>query len=48
MSKSSSSSEEIGSMILRDYCRAERFGKLGLFHFKPKAYAEEDEVPEDK
>ena len=47
-SKSSSPSEEIGSMILRDYCGAERFGKPGLFHFKPKAHVEEDEVPKDK
>ena len=48
MSKSSSPSKEIGSMILRDYCGAERFGKLGLFHFKPKPHAEEVEVPENK
>ena len=35
-------------MILRGYYGAERFGKPGPFHFKPKAYAEEEEVPEDE
>ena len=47
-SKSSSLSEESGSMILRVYCAAERFGKPGPFHFKSKAHAEEEEVPEDE
>ena len=47
-SKSSSPFEEQSSMILRGYYGAERFGKPGPFHFKPKAYAEEEEVPEDE
>ena len=35
-------------MILRGYYGTERFGKPGLFHFKPKAHAKEEEVPEDE
>ena len=47
-SKSSSPSEEPGSMILRGYCGAKGFWDFGPFHIKPKAYAEEEEMPEDK
>ena len=45
-SKSSSSSEEPGSMILRGYCGAKGSKDSGPFHIKPKAHAKEGEVPE--
>ena len=35
-------------MRCKSYCGAERFGKPGPFHFKPKAHAKEEEVPEDE
>ena len=47
-SKSSSPSEEPGSMILRGYCGAKGFRDFGPFHIKPKAHAEEEEVLEDE
>ena len=47
-SKSSSSSEEPGSMILRGYCGAKGFRNSGPFHIKPKTYVEEEEVLEDE
>ena len=48
MSKSSSPSEDPDSRILRGYCGAKGSGDFGPFDIKPKAYAEEEEVPEDK
>ena len=47
-SKSSSSSEEPDSRILRGYCGAKGFSDLGPFHIKPMAYAEEEEMSEDE
>ena len=47
-SKSSSPSEDPDSRILRGYCGAKGYGDSGLFDIKPKARAEEEEVPEDK
>ena len=47
-SKSSSLSEEPGSMILRVYCGAKGFRDSSPFHIKPKAHAEEEEMPEDE
>ena len=48
ISKSSSSSEEEGSRILRGYCGAKGSGDPSPFHIKPKAYVEEEEMPEDE
>ena len=47
-SKSSSPSEDLDSRILRGYCGAKGSGDSGPFDIKPKAYAEEKEVPEDE
>ena len=47
-SKSSSLSEEPGSMILRGYCGAKGSGDSDPFDIKPKAHAEEEEVSDDK
>ena len=47
-SKSSSPSEESGSRILRGYYGAKGFRDSSPFHIKPKAYAEEEEMPEDE
>ena len=47
-SKSSSSSEEPGSMILRGYCGAKGSRDSDPFHIKPKTHVEEEEVPEDE
>ena len=47
-SKSSSPSEEPGSMILRGYCGAKGSRDSGPFHIKTKAYAKEEEVSEDE
>ena len=47
-SKSSSPSEDLNSRILRSYCGAKASGDSGLLNIKPKAHAEEEEVPEDK
>ena len=47
-SKSSSLSEESGSMILRGYYGAKGSKDSGPFHIKPKAHAKEEEVPEDE
>ena len=44
-SKSSSPSEKQGSMILRGYCGAKGSGNSGPLHIKPKAHAEEKEMP---
>ena len=46
--KPSSPSEEPDSRIFRVYFRAEGFGNSGPFHIKPKAHAEEEEMPEDE
>ena len=48
MSKSSSPSEEPDNKILRGYCGAKGSGDSGPFNIKPKAHAEEEEVPEDE
>ena len=47
-SKPPSLSEELNSRILRGYCGAKGFGNPGLFHIKPKAHAEEEEMSEDE
>ena len=47
-SKSSSPFEEPGSMIMRSYCGAKGFRDSSPFHIKPKAHAEEEEMPEDE
>ena len=47
-SKSSSLSEDPDSRILRGYCGAKGFGDSDPFDIKPKAHAEEEEVPEDE
>ena len=47
-SKSSSSSEDPDSRILRGYCAAKESGGSGPFDIKPKAHAVEEEVPEDE
>ena len=47
-SKSSSPSEESGSMILRGYCGAKGSKDSDPFHIKLKAYTEEEELPEDE
>ena len=48
MSKSSSSAEDLDSRILRGYCGAKGSGDSDPFDIKPKAHAEEEEVPEDE
>ena len=47
-SKSSSPSKELGNRILRGYCGAKGSRDSGPFHIKPKAHAEEEEMPEDE
>ena len=47
-SKPSSPSEKPDSRIFRGYCRAKGFDNPSPFHIKPKAYAEEEEMSEDK
>ena len=47
-SKSTSQSEDLNSRILRGYCGAKGSGDSDPFDIKPKAHAEEEEVPEDK
>ena len=47
-SKSSSLSEDLNSRILRGYCGAKGSGDSDPFDIKPKAHAEEEEVPKDK
>ena len=47
-SKSSSPSEEPSSRILKGYCGAKGFKDSNPFHIKPKAHAEEEEMPEDE
>ena len=47
-SKPSSPSEEPNNRILRGYCGAKGSRDSGLFHIKPKAHAEEEEMPEDE
>ena len=47
-SKSSFSSKESGSRILRGYCGAKGSRYSSPFHIKPKAHAEEEEMPEDE
>ena len=45
-SKSSSSSEDPDSRILRGYCGTKGSGDSGPFAIKPIAHAEEEEMPE--
>ena len=47
-SKSSSSSEESDSRILRGYCGAKGSGDPGPFHIGPMAHTEEEEMSEDE
>ena len=47
-SKSSSPFKDPDSRILRVYCGAKGSGDSGPFDIKPKAHAEEEEVPEDE
>ena len=47
-SKSSSSSEEPDSRILRGYCGAEGLAKPSPFHIEPNAHVEDEEMPEEK
>ena len=47
-SKPSSPSEESDSRILRGYCGAKGLGNPGLFHIRPKAHTEEEEMFEDE
>ena len=47
-SKSSSPFKEPGSRILRGYCGAKGSGDPDPFHIKPKAHAEEEEMPENE
>ena len=48
MTSKSSPPEELDNRILRVYCGVEEFGNPDLFHIKPKAYAEEEEMFEDE
>ena len=48
ISKPSSSSEELGSRILRGYCGVKELSSPGPFHTEPKDHAEEEETPEDE
>ena len=47
ISKPSSPSEEPNNRILRGYYGAKGSRDSGPFHIKPKAYAEEEEMPKD-
>ena len=47
-SKSSSPSEDPDNRILRGYCGAKGSGDSDPFNINPKAYTEEEEVPEDE
>ena len=47
-SKPFSSSKESGSRILRGYCGAKGSRGSDPFYIKPKAHAEEEEMPEDE
>ena len=47
-SKSSSSSEEPGNMILKGYCGTKGSRDSGPFHIKPKAYAKEEEMSKNE
>ena len=47
-SKSSSPSEEPNSRIFRGYYGVKEFGHPDPFYTKPKAHAEEEEMPEDE
>ena len=47
-SKSFSPSKDLDSRILRGYYGAKGSGDSGPFDIKPKAHAEEEEVPEDE
>ena len=47
-SKPSSPSEEPGSMILRGYYGAKGSKDSDPFHIRPKAYAKDEELPEDE
>ena len=48
MSKSSFSSEDPNSRILRGYCGAKGSRDFGPFNINPKAHTEEEEVPKDE
>ena len=47
-SKSFSPFEELGSRILKGYCGAKGSRDSSLFHIKPKAHTEEEEMSEDE
>ena len=47
-SKPSSPSEEPDSRILRGYCGVKELNSPEPLHTGPKAYAEEEETPEDE
>ena len=47
-SKSSSPSEDPDSRIFRGYCGAKGSRDSGPFDIKPKAHAEEEEMPDDE
>ena len=47
-SKSSSPFKESDSRILRGYYRVKELSNPGPLYTKPKAYAEEEEMPEDE
>ena len=47
-SKPSSPSEEPDSRILRGYCGVKELDSPDPLHTEPKAYAEEEETPEDE
>ena len=47
-SKSSSPSEESDSRILRGYCGVKESDHHGPLYTRPKAHAEEEEMPEDE
>ena len=47
-SKASSQSEEQDSRILKGYCGVKELNNPDPLHTEPKAYAEEEEMPEDE
>ena len=47
-SKSSSLSEEQDNRILKGYCGVKELNNHDPLHTEPKAYAEEEETPEDE
>ena len=47
-SKSSSSSKESDSRILRGYCGVKELSNPDPLYYEPKAHAKEEETPEDE